>query len=271
MDGDKFGKVANAIDAVSITLASNSNVNDLIKAANTIVTGEFILHMSREAVSKPLKFGHMYEWNEIGDPGSRLWTHQLRGRGAIRQLSFNFKASKKSVPVTPALKAVGVEQRHIFVWKSMIMELGNPVRISPKIAQALVFEEKDVKHGATTTGSGFARNGIVVHKGTINIAKAGPEQAWGSFTQEFNMWFRSGVPEQYIRQNISTVVKKTIKSAFDQKIRGIKLGKTKPKTFTLEPVGVDRSFVTTLSNSLRASYIAGAATRRILTQNDEIQ
>jgi hypothetical protein len=270
MDADKIGKVSNVIDSVSFTIKSADHINELIKHSNTIITGEFVLHMSRESVTNPLRLGHMYDWNGIGDPQERLWKHRLRGRGSARQLSFEFKASKKSVPVSPVLRSVGVRQNHIFQWKSMVMEMGMPVRISPVLALALVFEAKEVKRGASTTGSGFTDGARVYHRGTIAISKAGPEQAWGAFTSEFNQWFRSGIPDQIIKRNLSAKIGKTIRSSVLQKVRGIASVKSKPKTFTLQPIGLDKSFVSTLNNSLRVNYIASAASRKVLTQDDDL-
>lgn len=268
MDADKFGKVGNVIDAVSVTINSDVHVNDLVKASNTLITGEFVLHMSSAAVSEPLKFGHMYDWGMVGNPQGRLWKHILRGRGRTRQLSFDFKASTKAVPVAPRLSAIGVKNNHIFTWKAPVMELGLPVRISPVLAQALVFEAKEVKRGASSTGTSYASDGIVFHKGTIAISKAGPAEAWGAFTNEFNSWFRSGMPEQIIKTQLAPIIDQTIRTAVAGKLKSIGGLKTKPKTFTLEPVGVDKSFAATLANSLRANYIAGAALRRGMVQDD---
>lgn len=267
---DKFGKVANVIDSVSATVKSNSNINDLVKNANVLITGEFVLHMSRAVVEQPLKFGHMYEWGALGDPSARLWQHKLRGHGAMRQLTFNFKASQKSVPVAPILASIGVKRNHIFTMKASVMELGLPVSISPVLAKALVFEVKEVKRGASYTGFANVKDGIVFHKGTIRISKAGPQEAWGSFTREFNSWFRSGIPEELIKTKFKNGAEKTIKNSVISKLKSIAKLRTKNKTIVLEPVGIDKSFVTTLANSLKANYIGAAAQRRVLVQNDDI-
>lgn len=268
METGKFGKVANVIDAVSVTIKTDTHINDLIKSANTIVTAEFVSHMSREAITSPLKFGHMYEWGMIGDPSQRLWRHILRGRGASRQLTFDFKASQKAVPVDPALAAVGVKKNHIFTWKAPVIELGKPVSISPKLARALVFMSKDIKRGASSSGHGYQMDGRVYYSGTINIAKAGPQEAWGSFTNEFNTWFRSGMPEEIIKSKLAVGIGRTIKNVVLAKLKGINAVKTKPKTITLEPAGIDKNFAATLAQSLRTNYIAGAATRRALVADD---
>lgn len=267
MESDKFGKVANMIDTVSVTLKTDAHIDDLIKHSNTLITAEFVVHMQREALAKPSKFGHMYEWGQVGDPNGRLWRHVLRGRGASRQLSFDFKASKKAVPVAPRLASIGVRRNHIFTWKAPIMELGKPVSISPKLAKMLVFEAKEVKRGASSSGTGYQADGRVFYNGTINIAKAGAQEAWGSFTEEFNTWMRSGIPEQLIKAKIQPAVYRGIKRAVLNKL--VSLRKTNPriKTITFEPVGIDRNFAATLAQSLRTNYIAGAASRRALTDD----
>lgn len=267
MEVDKFGKAANVIDAVSVVVKSNVHVNELIKASNTLITGEFVLHMSRETLGKPLKFGHMYEWGMLGDPNGRLWKHELRGRGAMRQLTFTFKASQKAVPVAPALSAIGVKKNHIFHMKASVMELGLPVRISEKLAKALVFEAKEVKRGAKTSGTGYETGGIVFHRGVIEIPRAGSAEAWGSFTTEFNTWFASGLPEEIIATGLTIPAGRTIKSAVLAKLRSIGSAKVKKKTIVLEPAGIDKSFAATLEKSLQTNYIAGTATRRAITDD----
>lgn len=267
MESDKFGKVTNMIDTVSVTLKTDTHIDDLIKHSNTLITAEFVVHMQREALAKPSKFGHMYEWGQVGDPNGRLWRHVLRGRGASRQLSFDFKASKKAVPVAPRLAAIGVRRNHIFTWKAPVMELGKPVSISPKLAKMLVFEAKEVKRGASSSGTGYQADGRVFYNGTINISRAGSKDAWGSFTEEFNTWMRSGIPEQLIKAKIQPAVHKGIKRAVLNKLVGLRKTNPRVKTITFEPVGIDRNFAATLAQSLRTNYIAGAASRRALTDD----
>lgn len=268
VDGAKFGETTNILDAVSVTLLSTVHVNDLVTAANAIVTGEFVMHMSNKALSEPAKFGHMYEWGMVGDPNGRLWKHILRGSGANRQLSFTFKASVKTVPVAPRLADLGVKRNHIFTMKASVMELGLPVSISPVIAKMLVFESKGIGAGAGN-GNGYVRDGIVFHNGPIVIAKQGNSDTWGSFTTEFGQWFRSGMPEEILNQTLYKITTGTIRSLISSKLAKLRITKAKPKTFTLTPAGVDKSFQQILTNSLRANYIGGAASRRAMMVGDE--
>lgn len=269
-DFDKVGKITNMIDTIGVTLKSNNHINDLVKNANAVVTGEFVLHMSREATSHPKKFQHMYEWGMVGDPHGRLWKHILRGRGGMRQLTWDFKASQKIVPVSDNLRSVGVKQVHIFHWKAPVLELGLPVRISPKLARFLVFEAKQNARRSASSGVGFEVGGIVFHRGTISIDRQGSNQSWNAFTNEFTRWFTSGEPEIALRASISLISQKTIKTSILQKVASIASLKSKVKTFTLQPVGIDVGFQTKLENSLRANYIGGAAARRSLVADDEL-
>lgn len=270
MDADKIGKVANMIDTVSVTLKTDVHINDLMRAANTVITAEFVKHMSQVSVDNQNKFGHMYEWGMVGNPAGRLWKHVLRGRGASRQLSFDFKASQKTVPVAPELAEIGVKNIHIFQWKAPVMELGRPVSISPKLAKMLVFLAKETKRGANSTGHGFSVDGRVFYKGTINISRAGSQEAWGSFTGEFNSWFRSGMPEQFIRSLITPGINRAVKNSILERIRRLSATRERPKTITLEPVGIDKSFEATLAASLHTNYIAAAASRRAFIADDEV-
>lgn len=263
VDFEKVNKSLNVVNTVSHTVKSDSHVKDLMKAANVLLTSEFIMHMSRAAVAAPKMYGHMYDWGGIGDPGARLWKHNLRGRGDVRELTFDFKASKRTVPVAPALAAVGVKRRHIFYWKAPVMELGLPVRISPVIAKMLVFEEKNVKNPSSSIGEGYARSGIVYYRGTINIDRQGSQMHWGSFTQEFLRWFGSNQPDQILRDNLESKIKNTIRTTVNAALRTPTRVST--KTITMQPVGLDAGFQKTLDESLRKDYSKSIATRRLMS------
>ena len=205
-----------------------------------------------KALSEPKRFTHVYEWGGLGDPSARLWRHILRGRGANRQLTFEFKASKKAVPVNPRLAELGVKKIHVFHWKAPVLELGQPVHIYPKLAKMLVFEYQ---------------NRIVFWKGSINIPRQGSSDTWGSFTKEFNTWFSSGAPNAILSATMIPTFKKTVRGVVAKNAR---LLTTRSKKFNLAPAGMDKSVAIQLEEALRASYIAGAAARRVLVADDDI-
>lgn len=250
METAKIGEITNMIGSVNYTLKTNAHINDLINATHRVLTSRFILHMTDVAFNSPEEFKHMYEWGRVGDPNARLWKHLLRGAGAARVSTFDFKASKKPVPVTPEKQAVGVKNNHVFVWKAPVLELGLPVRISPKIANTLVMDYPK------RTGQ------LVYTKRTIYIPRQGNEQAWGAFTNEFMRWFAGGVPTAIIKTEIEPKIQAGVREAMRIGIAQMK-GKVRPKTMTITPVGIDKNFVTTMNAAMRTNYIELARNRRI--------
>lgn len=250
METAKIGEVMNMVNSVSYTLKTNAHINELITAAHRIVSNEFVMYMSQTAFNEPKKFEHMYEWGRVGDPNSRLWKHLLRGSGSARMATFDFKASKKSVPVKPIKQEVGVQANHIFVWKAPILELGLPVRISPKIASTLVM---DYPKGA----------GVLTYtKRTIYIPRQGNSEVWGTFTNEFMRFFGGSRPHEIIKTQLEPKIQAGVKQAMKIGISQMR-GKTATKTMKITPIGIDKNFVTTMNNSLRVSYIDAARTRRV--------
>lgn len=270
MESNKMVDVAQMIDGVAGAIKTDVHINEVLKNANVILTGEFVLHMSREAISNVQELGHMFEWNRVGDPSARLWKHILRGQGRNRQLTFTFKASKSTVPVTDVLRAVGVQQRHIFVWKAPVIEFGLPVRISPVIAKALVFEAKGRTGSGKSGGDAYVRNGIVFHKGTVSIPRAGSTRAWGAFSKAFNEWFTGTQPTELLRREIDPATKSAVNKAVKEKLAKIRSSATKKKTFSITVGGVDSSFEKKLVQSLTRNYAQAAANRRVLTTDDEV-
>lgn len=264
LESDKMIDGLTAIKSFQYAVKTTEHINEVVKSANILITSEFIKHMSHLALSEPQKYKHMYEWRSNGDPNKRLWKHVLRGAGANRQMTFDFVASKTSVPVAPNLAAVGVKQNHIFVWKAPVMELGLPVRISPKLAKMLVFEAKEQKNGASSSGSGFSRGGIVYFDGTISIPHQGSPQMWHSFSTEFLTWMNSEKPREILSTLLTPRFMNVTRKTIRERLRSIAT-RSKTKSFSLKPVGIDMAFVAKINNSLRVSYIEGAATRRAMS------
>lgn len=261
---DKFREVGVAVSTIEATLKSDRHVSSLIKAAHEVTSGEFVAHMSSTAMADENKFGHMYEWGQVGDPNGKLWRHVLRGNGANRLSFFEFKASHKTVPVDPRLQAVKVKKIHVFVWKAMVLENGLPVKISPKLAKYLVFVSKKSTRAGTGTGAGFVKNGIVYYKGTISIARAGNDRINGSFTNEWTQWWRSGQPELTIAQTLTKPAIEAIKKTFAEKVKSFANLREKEKTFAITAVVPDRLMEQQFQETLRKNYIAAAASRRSL-------
>lgn len=265
-DLGKISELGTAINTLEASLKSSRHVSTLIKAAHEITASEFVLHMTGAAVATR-QFNHMYEWNRVGDPSAKLWRHVLKGNGANRVAFFEFKASKTMVPVNPKLQAVGVKKIHIFVWKSMVLELGLPVRISPKLAKYLVFLDKDAGQGMTN-GKGYKRGGIVYYKGTISIASAGNQKIQGSFTKEWTDWWNSDKPNTLIKNKLTDKALDVIQKTLAEKIGSFSNLKEKNKSFSIKPISIDPNLQKKFEESLTKNYIGAAAQRRGLMQDD---
>lgn len=267
MEVEKIQKVLEAINTVGVTLQSNQNISSSIKAAYTITTSEFIRHMSAAAISNPKRFSHVYEWNRTGDPNARLWRHVLRGGGKNRKAFFEFKASKTIVPVDPKLADVGVQRRHIFYWKAPVMEYGLPVRISPKVAKALVYLENNVKNPSSGNFKGYNRGGIIYRTSPVYIERAGSKINWGAFTQEYTEWWASPAPNKEITEKIGRTTEKVIKNVVGSRLKNINALRTpRTKRISIEVSNYDPTVGSKLQEALDNNY-AQASRNRVMDED----
>lgn len=257
---DKIQKVSQKINSVGITIDNSTNISAAIKAAHIVVTDAFVKHMTKTSITNPTAFSHMYEWNRLGDPNSRLWRHVLQGGGKLRKSRFEFKASKTVVPVDPKLKAVGVEQRHIFYWKAPVMEYGLPVRISRKVAKALVYLHQKVKNPGSSSFEGFVRNGIVYRKSPVIISRAGNKNIWFSFTNEYVRWFNGGSPGQAVEIGLSKKLKDSISKTVKNDIKLVnKRGRS--KSIQIDPMAYDPTIGRKLKEAMNKEYALASRNR----------
>jgi len=134
---------------------------------------------------------------------------------------FEFKASKKTVPVPKELQAVGVKRRHIFYCKAPIIEYGLPVRISPKTAKALVYLKKASQSNPNSRFVGWESGGIIYRESPVNIDKQGNKMTWGSFTKEYIAWFSGDEPKKLVQNAVLKPAGKTIKQVLDSELKQV--------------------------------------------------
>lgn len=96
---------------------------------------EFGDYIDAKARTSPKSLHHVYEWQKIGKEDARLFKlKQLEGPGISFRISTDLMPSTSFVPTGKG------KHRHVFVNKASVMEAGNPVTISPKYSERLVFE-----------------------------------------------------------------------------------------------------------------------------------
>lgn len=129
----------------------------------TMISKYFEAYVDNMARMNPYKYHHIYEWNRVGNKGSRLFESQIvSGRNAT--LSYNFKPSS-----SPS------DSGYVFRNKAFVMENVIPQTIKATEADYLVFEV----------------DGNFVRKKSVYVAEPGGSEVGGSFTEIFNTFMTS--------------------------------------------------------------------------------
>lgn len=261
---EKIQRVAQKINTIGLTLKTTEHISSVLKNTHKIVSSGFIRHMTREALANPKKFHHMYEWNRIGDPNSRLWKHVLVGGGKNRKSYFKFLNSKTTVPVAPELQSVGVKRVHIFYHKAPILEYGLPVKISRKRARALVYllknsnTDKKSHSGASNT---MILGNVVYRKSPVLIGRQGNALTWNSFTNEYFNWFGSNQPQKLIQEYIKKPAEKTISRVAKNDLSEMNKRRYRNKTIGIEVNSYDPTIGNRLQSALKNTYAQSTRNR----------
>lgn len=101
---------------------------------------DFGLYLDALARSKPKSLHHVYEWKMVGNKNARLFDLKMISKSGVSfKLGYNFIPSKSTVPLK------NTKHKHVFANKAVIMEKGQPVKITPRSSERLVFEGMDGK------------------------------------------------------------------------------------------------------------------------------
>jgi hypothetical protein len=134
----------------------------------------FYQYLDGLARMHPDMLHHVYEWGEVGNPGSRLYKLKTISMG-------------KSVGVGAQLlnsNSIKEGSTEPFYDKASIMEYGESVTVTEKEAESLFFEIDGVEY---------------FRKGPITIANPGGEAVRGSFVRAFNEFYSNYFSEVYLR------------------------------------------------------------------------
>lgn len=134
------------------------------------------IFIDTNARSNPQALHHIYEWYKTGSPDARLFdiNYSISNVGLSFSSTFTQSNSIKEGSSVP------------FYNKAKIMEEGIPVTISPKKAQALVFEE----NGET-----------VFTKAPVEVLNPGGTQVQGSFERVVNLFFTRYFTQAFLRSS----------------------------------------------------------------------
>ena len=165
-DTDKFYKDMNSIINYSIGFLEGADsgktkfLSELGKASIEVLKN----YIDTSARMNPSMLQHVYEWNRVGSPNSRLFDISYTASNLGLSVKSTFRQSK----------SVAENSNTPFYNKAMIMEKGIPVTIRPKKANVLVFDVD----GET-----------VFSKGPIDIMSPGGPDAQGGFEKIFDEFF----------------------------------------------------------------------------------
>jgi hypothetical protein len=160
--------------AVLSKLTTNAEFKNLFKT--TIfnqIEKDFGEYIDSQARVRPRSLHHVYEWNKVGVPTSRLFRlSRFDTDGLSFRINYDFKLSKSSVPS----KNKKQKKKYIFANKALVMETGMPVVIRPRSAERLVFE----LDGET----------VFMPKGTsVTVKRPGGAQATNQFALSYGRFF----------------------------------------------------------------------------------
>ena len=163
-------------------------------------TAEALGHyIDSKARTNPNMLHHIYEWNKVGDKGSRLFT-------------FNVNATKTNISFMGKFltsKSVSSTSSEPFPNKAEIMENKIAITIEPRNSDVLVFEDE----GET-----------VFTASSIYIANPGGDEVAGSFGKVVDEFFSS----YFTNSVLSPIVKdlKNIKQFSDNFVQGSRSGRS---------------------------------------------
>lgn len=161
--------------------------------------GQYIDVMAR---SNPKALHHIYEWNNVGSPSSRLFELNYRVNGLGLTLGSKFKQSK----------TVSENMTVPFYNKARIMEDGSSVQIVPTGNKPLRF--------SSSTGEVFTKNPVTVNN-------PGGDAVVGSFSNTVEEFLSKYLTQSFLRSSgLYEYIEKPVLYKKNIKI-GSRLGKSK--------------------------------------------
>jgi len=146
---------------------------------------EFGEYIDANARIKPSSLHHVYEWNRVGNQGSRLFKlKQIDSLGLSFKIDYEFKLSRSNVPSKNKMQ----KNKYKFANKASVMEKGMPIVIRPKSAERLVFE----MNGAT----------VFMPKGaSVMVKRPGGSAATNQFSLAYSRYFSGQLVNSAIKNS----------------------------------------------------------------------
>lgn len=143
---------------------------------------DFGQYVDAQARVKPKSLHHVYEWQQAGNKGARLFKLNKIESGALGfSISYEFLPSK-------TFASTEGNRRHVFINKASVMEEGMPLKIAPRHSKRLVFES----NGYTV----FMPEGA-----SVTVKRPGGAGVKNSFMMTYSKFFKSNLVNISIKQS----------------------------------------------------------------------
>lgn len=261
VDTSEVTLVTTTLEKLGAKMTTDRHLSSVTRAAFETLNSKFNDDTHTAAKANPMALHHVYEWDHIGIPGFQLWKTQLTGRGGHRMVSWDWKASKTTVPTTTNpdgsrrfKQQKGFDERklrriHVFVWKAPMMEYGTEVTVRPKLVRYLVFPNNSLQ-GHSGRGSRGPGN-VTFTTNFVNFVPGG--EVKGNFTQWFAGWWGAGPAHDALEEIFSRKRDSAFKASFEARMHeAISTGSRHRKTISF---GVDSAAAAKGNNYAR--LIAG--------------
>lgn len=165
-------------------LTNNKRFKEVFKKTiYSQIMEDFNNYIDAKARTSPKSLHHVYEWKKTGNKNARLFSlTMIDGQGISFKIGYEFKDSKSFVPTSRG------RRKHVFKNKASIMEAGQPLTISPRTSQRLVFES----NGETV----FMPIGR-----SVTIKSPGGKKSTNQFDLAYSQFFRGNLVNESIKKS----------------------------------------------------------------------
>lgn len=225
VDTSEVTLLTNTLGNLQAKMTTDNHLSSVTRAAFETLNDKFNQDTHVAAQGNPLALHHVYEWDHIGIPGFQLWKTELKGRGGHRTVSWDWRASKTTVPTmtnpdgTPRFREQKgfdpskLKRVHVFVWKAPMMEYGTPVTVRPKNTRYLVFPNNSLQGGSRRSrGPGV----VTFTESPVNFTPGG--EVKGNFTAWFIGWWGSGPAHSALETIFDPKRDSAFKSSFEARM-----------------------------------------------------
>lgn len=255
-DASEAQAALGVIYGMATSIKTDRYMGSVLKFAHEVMSKDFDIAMDGAVATNPDKYDHVFDWTDNGKVGNRLWKHKLKGRGASREATFEWRASKKAIPTPEQYKQMGDKRfsiipddelaklsgrRYVFRWKAPIMEYNLRVTISPRWSDALFVP------------TGDASRPFIITRAQVVVDNPGGDNT-GMFTSFWTGWWGSAGQKIFEEQVKTTVENDLGKIPMETVTR--KFRKTTGKTLKLTTFS-DAEYAFESGKEFAQAYVLG--------------